>query len=103
MARQGRGHRAASRATLRGASATLCVYVESGCRTCAHALELVERIRREYPGVETEVFDVGVSSDRLPDGVFAVPTLVLDGEVIALGTPSWEGVSSELDARLAGD
>ena len=82
---------------------TLCVYVEPGCRSCAHALELVERIRREYPAVEIEVIDVGVSSDRLPDGVFAAPTLVLDGEVIALGTPSWKGVSSTLDARLAGD
>ncbi len=82
---------------------TLCVYVEPGCQSCAHALELAERVRREYPAVELEVIDIGVSSDRLPDGVFAVPTLVLDGEVVALGTPSWEGVSRTLDARFAGE
>ena len=85
----------------RGSVCTLCAYVERGCRSCAHALELVDRIRREYPSLNVEVIDVGVSSDQLPEGVFAVPTLVLDGEVIALGTPSWEGVASQIDARLA--
>ena len=84
-----------------GASLAICAYVESGCRSCAYAVELMERVRREYPRVSVEVVDVGVSSDRLPDGVFAVPTVVLDGQVISLGTPSWEPLTARIEARMA--
>ena len=83
------------------ASPAICAYVESGCRSCAFAVELMERARREYPRVSVEVVDIGVSSDRLPDGVFAVPTVVLDGHVISLGTPSWERLTQQIEARIA--
>ena len=98
-ARIGSGRRAASRAAV----VTLCLYVESGCRSCAHALQLAERIRAEYPAVEVRVIDIGVSSEQLADGVFAVPTMVLDGEVISLGTPSWERIARVLDSKLAAE
>ena len=98
-ARPGSRRRAASRAAV----VTLCLYVQSGCRSCAHALEFVERIHAEYPAVEVRVVDIGVSSEQLPDGVFAVPTMVLDGEVISLGTPSWERVARVLDTKLAAE
>ena len=96
-ARPGSRRRAASHTAV----VTLCLYVERGCRFCAHALEFVERIHAEYPAVEVQVIDIGVSSEQLPDGVFAVPTMVLDGELISLGTPSWERVARVLDSKLA--
>ena len=77
--------------------------MESGCRSCAHALELAERIHAEYPVVEVRVIDIGVSSEQLADGVFAVPTMVLDGEVVSLGTPSWERIARVLDSKLAAE
>ena len=91
--------RAASRASV----VTLCLYVESGCRSCANALELARRVRAEYPSVEVRVIDIGVSSEQLADGVFAVPTMVLDGEMISLGTPSWERIARVLDTKLAAE
>ena len=84
-----------------GHAPAIHAYVESGCRSCAHAIELMERVRRDYPGVRVEVVDVGVSSDRLPDGVFAVPTVLLDGKVISLGTASWERLARQIEARVA--
>ena len=84
-----------------GASLAICVYVESGCGFCAYAVELIERVRLEYASVSVEVVDIGVSSDRLPDGVFAVPMVVLDGQVISLGTPSWERLTQQIEARIA--
>jgi alkyl hydroperoxide reductase subunit AhpF len=80
---------------------SLCVYVESGCSTCEHAIELMERVRAEYPKVSVQIIDVGVSSDELPEGVFAVPTVLLDDRVISLGTPSWERLVREIEARGA--
>jgi len=41
--------------------------------------------------VQVRILDLGVvSSDSVPDGVFATPTFVLDNEVVSLGTPAWE-------------
>jgi disulfide oxidoreductase YuzD len=62
---------------------------------------LARRVRAEYPSVEVRVIDIGVSSEQLADGVFAVPTMVLDGEVISLGTPSWKRIARVLDSKLA--
>ncbi|MDA1061662.1 MAG: thioredoxin family protein [Chloroflexi bacterium] len=84
-----------------GPAPAIRAYVESGCRSCGYALELMERVRHEYPTVRVEVVDVGVSSERLPDGVFAVPTVVLDGNVISLGTPSWERLAEQIEATIA--
>ena len=73
------------------------VYVHGGCLPCAQARELAECARRDFPTVGVEVIDLGLSSEPPPEGVFAVPTVVLDGEVISLGSPSWD----ELAAAIA--
>lgn len=78
---------------------TLAVYVESGCASCAAARELAERARSEFPRLDVKVIDLGVSSQRPPDHVIAVPAFLLDGEMVSLGTPSWD----RLAPLLAGD
>ncbi len=83
-----------------GRGSTLAVYVEAGCVACHHARELAERARLEIPGVRVEVVDIGVSLEARPDAVFAVPTFTLDGEVISLGTPSWDELASRLGVAL---
>jgi hypothetical protein len=66
----------------------LIVYIERGCFSCEHALELAARAAHTFPELEVEVFDVG-SGRALPASVVAVPTFTLDGGVISLGTPEW--------------
>lgn len=97
----GSGEHARASAGSAYATVTLRVYVEAGCTTCAHALELMERVREEFPGVIVEAIDVGVSSDQLPQEVFAVPTVLLNDRVISLGTPSWERLVEEIRTTAA--
>lgn len=79
----------------------LMVYVESGCSSCGNALEFAERVRRELPAVTVEVVDITLSSDQRPDGVFAVPTIVLDGKIVSLGTPTWQRLAPLLREAVA--
>lgn len=78
----------------------LDVYVASDCVGCAAAHAMTTRVRTEFPRVAVELFDLDVSSIRPPAVVVAVPTFVLDGRVISLGTPSWEQIASQLDAAI---
>lgn len=80
---------------------SLTLYVEEGCRACGHALEVIERVQREFPALRVGTVDLGgVSSREIPSGVFAAPTFVLDGEVISLGTPTWERLAPLLRSAL---
>ncbi len=68
---------------------TLALYIGESCDSCRVAVEVAERVRREFLHVDVRIIDLGLSSERRPYGVFAVPTFMLDGEVVSLGTPSW--------------
>ncbi len=63
------------------------IYVQSDCSTCAYAYQLAERIRREMPWVEVRVVDVTDPAAQVPTSVFAVPTYLLNGKTLSLGTP----------------
>lgn len=60
------------------------------------------RVRDEYPQITVDVVDVGLASKQQPEEVFAVPTFLLDGEVVSLGTPSWERLLPLLEAAMTG-
>jgi hypothetical protein len=78
----------------------LTAYVEPGCPSCGGTLDVIDRVRRELPGVDVEVVDVSIDAKDRHEGVFAVPTLVLDGRIISLGTPTWSGLAPQLRAAL---
>ncbi|MEZ4502816.1 MAG: thioredoxin family protein [Dehalococcoidia bacterium] len=80
----------------RSVAPRLDVYVQSSCPACAEALRTVERARAAWPALEARVQWVDVAGVPPPPQVFAVPTLMLDGELVSLGTPSWP----ELAARV---
>ncbi|MEX2229978.1 MAG: thioredoxin family protein [Dehalococcoidia bacterium] len=73
----------------------LRLYVQDGCPSCRAALEVFERIA-ERSDIDARVIDLGLSCDEKPDAVFAVPTFTLDGQVVSLGTPSWDEITSLL-------
>ena len=79
---------------------TLALYIGESCDSCRAAVEVAERAGREFPHIDVSVVDLGVSSELRPEGVFAVPTFVLDGEVVSLGTPSWKRLASLLRATM---
>ncbi|HJM88761.1 MAG TPA: hypothetical protein QF624_03925 [Dehalococcoidia bacterium] len=59
-------------------------------------------MRDEFPQINVDVVDLGLTSKQQPDEVFAVPTFLLDGEVVSLGTPSWERLLPLLEAATTG-
>ena len=84
-----------------GAAGSLTLFIEEGCRACAHALEVLDRAQDEFPSLQVSTIDLGsVSSDQIPPGVFAAPTFVLDGEVISLGTPTWDRLAPLLRSAI---
>ncbi len=78
-------------------TATLTVYVEESCTSCGPAREVAARVAREFPSVHVRIAYLGVvPSDSVPEGVFAAPTFVLNNEVVSLGTPGWEELTTLL-------
>ena len=78
----------------------LAVYIGENCDSCRVAVEVAERVRREFPRVDVSVVDLDVSAGPRPDKVFAVPTFILDGEIVSLGTPTWERLAPLLRSVL---
>jgi len=72
------------------------VYVSSQCLNCGEAVRLAEEAAARYPNVGVRVIDLDEDGSPPPDPIVAVPTYLLDGQVISLGNPYPE----ELFARL---
>ncbi len=65
----------------------LKVFVATGCRVCRYSLELAEQVRAQFPTLRVEVVNLSDPAAERPEAVFAVPTYLLDGSVLALGNP----------------
>ena len=74
------------------------VYVSKDCWSCAESRRIVEDIAPLYPKVVVELLDVG-SAER-PETVFAVPTFVLDGQIISLGNPYRAELRKKIEKAL---
>lgn len=77
--------------------ASLRIYVSQHCWSCEEALRLADLVKTDFPEVSLEIVDFKDGEGANPDGVFAVPTYVLDGRIISLGNPS----AGELFTRLS--
>lgn len=82
-------------------SGRLQVYIHSDCFSCQETLLLVAEIRRRFPQLLTEVISLDDPATETPDEVFAVPTWLLDGQVIFLGNPWREQMYEKLSASLS--
>ena len=78
----------------------LDVYVENGCRFCERAMEIAQEIDEAYPRISVRVIDVTEADGRRTD-VFAVPTFVLNGEVVSLGNPKRTDLCRAIEGLLA--
>jgi hypothetical protein len=81
----------------------LDIFVTPGCLRCDMALALADSIRaRAIPAVEVRLIDLSAPGAERPDAVFAVPTYLLDGQVISLGNPEETWLIEQLAASANG-
>lgn len=76
------------------------LFVAPGCPGCPAAREVIESFARTTPGVQVHEWDL--SSDPGPAvgrGIFATPTLLIDGVHILPGVPR----TTDLERRLGPD
>lgn len=65
----------------------LQVFVASDCYGCEEAIRLAGLIAQRFAALTVEIIDLDEKGAVRPDGIFATPTYVLNGQVIALGNP----------------
>ncbi len=77
----------------------LQIFIEAGCQMCERALRLAGEVDSDYPRLTVQVIDIREAPAQRDD-VFAVPTFVLDGRVLSLGTPNRGQLYQEIEALL---
>jgi len=77
----------------------LDVYVEAGCPSCKRAVKIAQEADEAYPDMAVTIIDVA-ESDQPPADVFAVPTFVLNGDVVSLGNPRRADLSRAIESAF---
>jgi hypothetical protein len=80
--------------------AVLQVFVESDCGACRRALHLADQVRARFPELLVQVVNLSESEVKPPEAVFAVPTFLIDGEVLSLGNPRPADLMLAISARM---
>jgi len=65
---------------------TLTVYISDDCYSCEETLRILDEIRLQFPALEVTLVDT--QREPMPEGVFAVPTYLLNDKVVSLGNPN---------------
>lgn len=77
----------------------LDIYVTPECFGCAQARQLVDDLRRcHLSAVEVNLIDLSDPAVVRPAAVFAVPTYLLDGQILSLGNPDLDWLCRKLIA-----
>jgi hypothetical protein len=77
------------------------VYVTRHCFGCAEALRLADLANRRFPELVVKVIDLEREPEARPDRLVAVPTYVLDGQILSLGNPRPHDLFRQLEQALA--
>lgn len=72
------------------------VYVASYCYGCDEARALAGVIADRFPDLHVDVVDLDDPESERPSAVFAVPTYLLDGELLWLGNPRREDATQRI-------
>jgi alkyl hydroperoxide reductase subunit AhpF len=72
------------------------VYVAAHCWQCHEARGLAEDMAHVFPVLHTRVVDLDQPGTLHPPGVFAVPTFLLNGKIVSLGTPFREELTRKI-------
>ncbi len=80
--------------------AILEVFVSAHCWQCPEARNLAEEMEEKFLPLDVHVIDLDQPSAIKPTVVFAVPTFLLNGKVVSLGTPSREELRLQIESAL---
>lgn len=83
-----------------GHRAILEVFVSAHCWQCPEARDLAEAMKEEFFPLDVRVIDLDKPSAYKPTVVFAVPTFLLNGKVVSLGTPSRDALRLQIESTL---
>ena len=87
------GHGEQSRARLE-------VFVSAHCWQCPAALEIARDMKKEFDPLSVRVIDLDEPEAQKPGTVFAVPTFLLNGKIVSLGTPSRDTLRLQIQNAL---
>ena len=73
---------------------TLTVYISDECWSCEETQRILDDITPQFPELLLNL--VNIRQEPLPDGIFAVPTYLLNEKVISLGNPTREALRKRL-------
>lgn len=79
------------------------VYITNGCYGCNQACALATKVSDLFPNLEVEIINLDHPGTERPSVVFAVPTYLLDGELLWLGNPHREEAMQEISSILEKD
>jgi predicted thioredoxin/glutaredoxin len=77
----------------------LDIYIDDACNGCQEARKIAEHVSEQLPHVAVNLVDLTQPSAVKPNGVFAVPTYVLDGETLYLGNPAEADLLRQLEEK----
>jgi len=62
-------------------------YISDDCYGCGEARAIAEEISTRFPNLEVQIISLDAPEAQRPSAVFAVPTFLLNGELLWLGNP----------------
>jgi alkyl hydroperoxide reductase subunit AhpF len=71
-------------------------YVSEDCYGCGEAREIARELSVRFPDLRVEVIDVDASGIERPPAVFAVPSFLLNDELLWLGNPRREDAVQQI-------
>lgn len=74
----------------------LQLYLSQHCTPCSHSLTLGEAVAAHFDDITVEVVYLDDPSTIKPALVFAVPTFLLDGQLLCLGNQEEEWLTRRL-------
>ena len=74
----------------------LDIYIEGGCKNCLTSVTIAEQVKEQMPAVQVNVIDLVQEPNRRREQIFAVPTFILNGEILSLGNPRLEDLLAAL-------
>ncbi|MBI3537611.1 MAG: thioredoxin family protein [Chloroflexi bacterium] len=90
----------ALRPTTRLRNARLEVFVSDRCWQCPEARAIAQDIQKKFPALDLRIVNLDAPHASKPEIVFSVPTFLLNGTIVSLGTPSRATLSRKIRVAL---
>lgn len=84
-----------------GMRGLLQIVVASHCFGCEEASRLSQEVVKTFPQIRVEFIDIEQQGARVPAGIFAVPSYLLNGVLLFTGNPGEAELVAALSAALA--